>query len=113
MAYEMRISDGSSDVCSSDLLVGVQRLPIAPRHACESGDHGMDMTLGIESAARVVLEEGIVESAGLDRDLAALHIAPSFREILLDPRHGFGDRGHVGGEDALVDRKSTRLNSSH
>src|SRR3546814_13627768 len=62
----------------------------------------MDMTLGIESAARVVLEEGIDEISGLDRNLAALHIAPSFRETLLDPRHGLGDRGHVGGEDALV-----------
>src|SRR3546814_10431191 len=32
-AYEMRISDWSSDVCSSDLPVGVAGFPVHPRNA--------------------------------------------------------------------------------
>src|SRR3546814_5824475 len=94
--------DRANDGVATPQLVGVQRLPFAPRHACEIGDHGMDMTLGIESAARVVLEEGIDEIAGLDRDLAALHIAPSFREILLDPRHGFRSEEHTSELQSLM-----------
>src|SRR3546814_19775043 len=39
-AYEMRISDWSSDVCSSDLVRRLARLPIrlAPRHVRDRGD---------------------------------------------------------------------------
>src|SRR3546814_12187378 len=67
LAAQMRVIDRANDGVAAPQLVGVQGLPFAPRHACEIGDYGMDMTLGIESAARVVLEEGIDEISGLDR----------------------------------------------
>src|SRR3546814_4117715 len=51
-AYEMRISDWSSDVCSSDLSsarglgpygpdrAGIEREPVRPKPACAGGCHG-------------------------------------------------------------------------
>src|SRR3546814_10153381 len=37
-AYEMRISDWSSDVCSSDLIDRVRRVDVVPRRQVERGD---------------------------------------------------------------------------
>src|SRR3546814_9468656 len=86
-AYEMRISDWSSDVCSSDLLVG-------------------DLLV-----ARLVLDH-----IGLVAHRESVH-APAER------LHGDGETGagvaakHRPDGDAgdrhHLDRKSTRLNSSH
>src|SRR3546814_16470955 len=61
LAAQMRVIDRANDGVAAPQLVGVQGLPFAPRHACAIGDYGMDMTLGIESGARVVLAEGIDE----------------------------------------------------
>src|SRR3546814_7811990 len=36
-AYEMRISDWSSDVCSSDLPKSLRPLPVRLRRCCQSG----------------------------------------------------------------------------
>src|SRR3546814_16188609 len=48
-AYEMRISDWSSDVCSSDLAVALQRRRVddlgARQPILEIADRGFDMTL--------------------------------------------------------------------
>src|SRR3546814_9461250 len=56
-AYEMRISDWSSDVCSSDLRSDVRRTPVqlgtgspkyqyprSPERTGDSGGHGMEAT---------------------------------------------------------------------
>src|SRR3546814_7825517 len=105
-AYDMRISDWSSDVCSSDLgpaCFGRQARPVT-----RNG-----------KAAR-----GVVGALGRDRDegrpiflVASLH-----EQIVRDPpgRAG-GQVDHIVGRAALrvvetvvlEDRKSTRLNSSH
>src|SRR3546814_9584081 len=84
-AYEMHISDWSSDVCSSDLL---DVLKIANRHR---GD--------------VVLGEQREPFRGrLRRRLA--------RDFAVDDRHMLALC--LGGlEFGRLDRKSTRLNSSH
>src|SRR3546814_7178810 len=91
-AYEMRISDWSSDVCSSDLAEDLARpAGFDPRRA------GADRR-----------EEHRLQPLELGRHRA---------ESVLVPRSGNGDgvgrlsRRHPQG--GLVDRKSTRLNSSH
>src|SRR3546814_1292881 len=98
----MRISDWSSDVCSSDLALDDSEELIR----WDIGDRGFEMTLSGEVPGRL-------------------------RETLGRPdvqRELFGDAGpppllavHAGGRSVLdavehalaVDRKSTRLNSSH
>src|SRR3546814_5575969 len=96
-AYELRISDWSSDVCSSDLLYGHQptlgtsdaaaafgrRTPASRPSSCR-------MPLASTSIERCILARPCP-----DRDAAALAQQPQ--------------------QDAerLADRKSTRLNSSH
>src|SRR3546814_7890631 len=70
-AYEMRMSDWSSDVCSSDLLPGIA-LVIAGRSACAAG-----------AGAR-----GAIVLAGLGDAIAFFH------RLLLG--HG-GGRGESGG----------------
>src|SRR3546814_7437055 len=93
-AYEMRISDWSSDVCSSDLGVVRQR----PAHDLAR------MHLGaVDRAAEQLLERqrpvaGVEEQRG--EDLAGV-AAQALGEVA-------AGRGRVG-----QDRKSTRLNSSH
>src|SRR3546814_6102564 len=118
-AYEMRISDWSSDVCSSDLRV--------------AGAHLGDLrclAFEIRRIARILDRLG--ENIGIDSDQAAgdqmierdIGKAQPFGEraadtILLDRRTGARDFGGAGrGCKSLVDRlalvcpdrKSTRLN---
>src|SRR3546814_19977824 len=80
-AYEMRISDWSSDVCSSDLLLA---------HGAHEGDRrGADVTLADQRADLLC--------AG-DRGVGALHAQPAVREVLRDARADGG-----GGAHAVVD----------
>src|SRR3546814_6419457 len=94
-SYEMRISDWSSDVCSSDLCRGL-------------------LELGAEHEARVLLDDAeaepgdddagnVAEAGGGDDDKGADRMDGAV-ERLDHPDHR--DQ-HPGG-----DRKSTRLNSS-
>src|SRR3546814_9626767 len=96
-AYEMRISDWSSDVCSSDLNL----LPRAQEH-------------GRAAVAAVPFFPGVAVDGedGVARQFAAVD----------QIEHDIGGHhlGHRGGGKALVgaaleqeDRKSKRLNSSH
>src|SRR3546814_3552145 len=82
-AYEMRISDWSSDVCSSDL-----------RHAAADQPRGRQSDQDQDGDRRRVGERRhpVVEAVRLDQELR--------------------QPGHVG-EILRRDRKSTRLNSSH
>src|SRR3546814_11614678 len=45
LAAQMRVIDRANDGVAAPQLVGVQGLPFAPRHACEIGAYGLDMTL--------------------------------------------------------------------
>src|SRR3546814_3126564 len=101
----MRIIDWSSDVCSSDLrkdhpLERNARLSGSP-HRRQAGAPPRRSQAGEIALARVELAPGVGED--LDRILdhleqhEAVHVAARLREII----------------DALGDRKSTRLNSSH
>src|SRR3546814_11056843 len=82
-AYEMRISDWSSDVCSSDL---------APPRARDAARVDAPMT---------------VETPVLDREEGACDM---FRQLLrldrrIDDRAGARDRGAVGGEQGDLRRR--------
>src|SRR3546814_2621468 len=99
-AYEMRISDGSSDVCSSDLTRGVSpagqasdRLPRRTERPASRQQHRRALGFaGFEQAMRlgnIFQPEGPADAR---RDRAA----GEHREHAVDQ-----------------DRKSTRLNSSH
>src|SRR3546814_9465153 len=111
-AYEMRISDWSSDVCSSDLIIlvrpdlgqieGIEVVGggIGLRHHLHAQGParkvaGID---GTQQVALMALAIGADQGGGLGvgQILDALLAA----EVELDP-------------EPLVDRKSTRLNSSH
>src|SRR3546814_1365133 len=101
----MRISDWSSDVCSSDLLrlereklvAGLRRLQSTARRLAGADE-------------RVDRRAGAVDIA----DHARLHAQRIFKrpDAVFPARIGIGDHlGMVAGE--RTDRKSTRLNSSH
>src|SRR3546814_4815485 len=103
----MRISDWSSDVCSSDLdRDDVARLRLVDRNALEPAEGeqlrraaGFDhLAVHVERVDRLVdLDRPRLDAAGQD--------APD--EIVAV------EQGREEGEGAVLDRKSTRLNSSH
>src|SRR3546814_5448892 len=90
-AYEMRISDWSSDVCSSD-LPQLRRL-LAHGAGARHG-HGA----GADAPAR-------------RRGGAVVTTAQQLPRKVVLAAGGTG--GHMFPAEALADRKSTRLNSSH
>src|SRR3546814_1890246 len=127
-AYEMRISDWSSDVCSSDLLRrGPQERCVQPL-----GNHAVDVFLAVESVVEIA-RIAAVEAAHPQRELipcerdvgVGAQRKPQFavrdrRQFLLrSEREGLGigllgdELDHPAGGAGAVqrDRKSTRLNS--
>src|SRR3546814_5844898 len=97
-AYEMRISDWSSDVCSSDL------------------DHFPDILLGREMVAPVAEQGDALDQPPADEFLDRIGNVGA-----REPEHLgnlLGMERTVGNEEQRMnlrhrDRKSTRLNSSH
>src|SRR3546814_17772779 len=92
-AYEMRISDWSSDVCSSDLAVGELdlvdlRLDVVPLHVAQRID--LDLVVEVADVAddRAVLHRPHV----LDRD--DVDVAGGGHEDVA-PRCGVVQRGHL------------------
>src|SRR3546814_6013141 len=106
-AYEMRISDWSSDVCSSDLVdlahvVMQQHIGGARRVDPEPGpDDAGAGEMGLHHLGLEVLVEEFADRHGPEADrlghLALAEVVKALAEI-----QQFGE-----------DRKSTRLNSSH
>src|SRR3546814_3588923 len=104
-AYEMRISDWSSDVCSSDLRERPTRegarQAIENRQGTESGapmdlDHDEDGVV-IENGHREQKQEGKLE-----------------KDLPQTDKSGDSLKGDTPEEDMpATDRKSTRLNSSN
>src|SRR3546814_5429924 len=112
----MRISDWSSDVCSSDLKAVLARDCRKHALACDR----------LPEQARIVAEEAIeadVDAAfnqRLDLFLAGhvvqrdFHIGTFLAERQNDSRDQVDNRGSEHDNvDAAADRKSTRLKSSH
>src|SRR3546814_6901284 len=104
----MRISDWSSDVCSSD-LAGI-------------GGEQIDDLLRLRDLGFVRHERFVddIDLCRMDREHAAKAGAPALRgalaqavEILVVALDGIDCRDAGGRSAAQADRKSTRLNSSH
>src|SRR3546814_6745666 len=118
MAYEMRISDWSSDVCSSYLIAAIEdsaKPIIAAIHGTALGG-GLEVALGAHrriavSSARFGLPEvklGLLPGAGGTQRLPRLVGVGKALAMIVG-----GDP--ISAEEALEagDRKGTRLNSSH
>src|SRR3546814_3842244 len=110
-AYEMRISDWSSDVCSSDLPLSAldAKVRVHLRHQIKELQRKLGVTTvmvthdqeeALSMADRiVVMNHGVIEQIG----------TPT--EIYRQPKSLFV--ADFIGETNQLDRKSTRLNSSH
>src|SRR3546814_9764209 len=102
----MRISDWSSDVCPSDLATDrqMQRAPVArdgaPDHIEKIRERAFDVAL-FEQIGDHHHETVILELLADDRRLGQLCETRGAR------------RENLVGQLAAIDRKSTRLNSSH
>src|SRR3546814_4159885 len=106
-AYEMRISDWSSDVCSSDLKPRLH--PFLPRHArraAAGGDRAWPPTH--RNGADAPADEAFLLMA-LAAEILFLLLAGAASLLLL----AAGARGLAAESCVTRDRKSTRLNSSH
>src|SRR3546814_9071113 len=99
-AYEMRISDWSSDVCSSDLRLD-------PRLAGDGGQIGPDIAVGDSRQLIQIDIFGQRHRAGVNaQNLAASGLVGNADDDLPVETAGTTQR-------LVQDRKSTRLNSSH
>src|SRR3546814_6974315 len=97
-AYEMRISDWSSDVCSSDLVAGE-----GPKAIGLINQIGM-VGIGVpRRKQRLKLERA---------DAQRLVLGDAHVSTRKAVHGGIGDLG-AGQAAQIADRKSTRLNSSH
>src|SRR3546814_10490000 len=92
-AYEMRISDWSSDVCSSDLQIGPGVAVAIGVFGLRAGETALE---DLAHHREIVIGRGL-----LDIELAILALAEALR-----PRDDHR-------AERVGDRKSTRLNSSH
>src|SRR3546814_4797144 len=102
----MRISDWSSDVCSSDLGAvrrGEQLLPLVERREAEGRD------VGLEEAHRMRVEGR--DDRGKPLVLRMMHRAADDRLMPGVETVEIAERDHAAAQ--VADRKSTRLNSSH
>src|SRR3546814_7745396 len=107
-AYEMRISDWSSDVCSSDLdALLLSRSVLGERRQVEQQDEDpRPLDVAEELVAQPPALVGTLDEPGqVGHDELHLVVKPDHAEVRLER----GER--VVGD--LRDRKSTRLNSSH
>src|SRR3546814_10615499 len=97
----MRISDWSSDVCSSDLVTVYVTTPILAGAAIGgSGDMRIDAVEGGSFSASI--------GGSGDMDIASLRVGSADFSIA-----GSGGIHAAGTATRTRDRKSTRLNSSH
>src|SRR3546814_8710876 len=115
-AYEMRISDWSSDVCSSDLEtdVGIVRFAIDLGPGLFGASQIQCVAAGYMLDIRIVTEQA--PPAEAEREISAAVISLA-REVGLVAtlRCVVGERDLLdfeGGTRLDLDRKSTRLNSS-
>src|SRR3546814_8788324 len=103
-AYEMRIRDWSSDVCSSDLPGYSAAVAAAAQPVIEAAGGGAFMLCTSHRALRQIAEQ-----LRAKLKLRVLVQGEDSRSALLDAFADDGNAVLVGTRD----RKSTRLNSSH
>src|SRR3546814_4659880 len=119
-AYEMRISDWSSDVCSSDLLAAFENrlqrgaaaryaaLHRADRAAADRRAFLIGQLPRADQHERLALVDG-------QHQQRALHVGKVQAVVLIVGRdeQPLGRQPVIIGGEFLADRKSTRLTSSH
>src|SRR3546814_8132360 len=109
----MRISDCSSDVCSSDLMARLPRLdlPDIPQHVVQRGNNRLPCFLDDRDRLRYLqlLRESL---AATHCRLHAYVLMDNHIHLLVTPQNA-GDVGRLMQRLGTKDRKSTRLNSSH
>src|SRR3546814_9682766 len=116
-AYEVRISDWSSDVCSSDLRLPYDVVFVLNRYftamgtAVEQAGGRIDKFIGDGVMALFGIEQG-VEQGSRNALAAARHMAQSLEELNRSLAHDLPAPLRIG-IGLHRDRKSTRLNSSH
>src|SRR3546814_1379927 len=104
----MRISDWSSDVCSSDLYSGE---PDFGLHGITDGIEIQPYAVIMPSASR---DDKLWPEADWQKVFARLHEHDLDLKLLSgSPAETEGARQLVAGNPRAQDRKSTRLNSSH
>src|SRR3546814_8576815 len=111
-AYEMRISDWSSDVCSSDLIAPALDTLQAltrdnPDQQVRIGVVRTNVKLRMDEVDRIMA--GTSSADGVERLVTRYPIRDIAAEIVSEERILLGQRTAVADKD----RKSTRLNSSH
>src|SRR3546814_10106895 len=109
-AYEMRISDWSSDVCSSDLQKQLDEFPGTPFEALSRAiafhADARGSQLSMETAAKAI------ERHAMGQLLETLEATDAkFFGLIENPEGVRALVRELHGQDR--DRKSTRLNSSH
>src|SRR3546814_10857841 len=108
-AYEMRISDWSSDVCSSDLSI---------REVASATEHVNEVALRVVSASNSSMVNSDEQASRTNSVAAAINqLGAAAQEIARNAAqasHQASDaRGLAEDGQQVVNRKSTRLNSSH
>src|SRR3546814_2715063 len=106
-AYEMRISDWSSDVCSSDLLAEIERRRIEPAPRLEAWHAEI---AGWRRAWQDFIRPGFETHS---QPIRPERIVADCRAVLPDDAIISLDSGIHHNWFMQLDRKSTRLNSSH
>src|SRR3546814_1337149 len=109
-AYEMRISDWSSDVCSSDLPRRAMGHLLG--HGVRFGLAGEVMAFGEGIETMLSLHE-IAPRLPLVAGLSAAHLAALEFAAPLRRLYVARERDGAGRAAFATDRKRTRLNSSH
>src|SRR3546814_7397540 len=121
-AYEMRISDWSSDVCSSDLGLAGAAIGIAIGDCAGADDRSRSQIAGLGEMRNEGAEierhvlAGIRTTERLSIEVhpqrtVQLAILPALAQFVGGDEHRRQRRGGFGLEEPEADRKRTRLNS--
>src|SRR3546814_8194839 len=120
----MRISDWSSDVCSSDLAIALGVEEVSPLDLASAYLTFADDSTAVEPYAITRIEDGDgnvllepdrpePEAGAVDQDVARA-VTYALQGVIDGGTGGAADIGRpAAGKTGTTDRKSTRLNSSH
>src|SRR3546814_6372961 len=117
-AYEMRISDWSSDVCSSDLPLGTKAANRGNIVRAEAEQRAIEADIAVTRVEigreidRLVAERGLI-AAEIKRIDAEVLPSASRAVRLIQDGLARGGTAFTFLEFSQADRKSTRLNSRH
>src|SRR3546814_5926303 len=109
-AYEMRISDWSSDVCSSDLAACTAAQPAGEGGIAAAHHVG---AVGPEHRRCQAIVCGGIHCTSLVQWPAITSMAGNARLLAVVVRAAVGGKQILQRTQGFADRKSTRLNSSH